>query len=270
MKRSIEPAPARLIWAAQPIAARAVVVFIHGLDGHTARTWGQPGQAGAFIERLQHDLPQVAVAAYDYPSALRAIVADSTLTLQSQANRLAECLRETLLPNFQSVIVIAHCLGGLLTTLALRHLIEQGDLSNPPNSTKQVLLFLLDTPHDLPASGPSQWLTGLLGAVSLTPAALAANADFWRQTVLAAPNSPGSVSSVVSAYAVVSTQPSWVSHLKPDLELPADRVCRLELPHEALTHAPLRDAHDAAVAAEFAPYDFILEKLRAHLQVAPE
>ena len=108
MKRSIEPAPARLIWAAQPKAARAVVVFIHGLDGHTARTWGQPGQAGAFIERLQHDLPQVAVAAYDYPSALRAIVADSTLTLQSQADRLAECLRETLLPNFQNVIVIAH------------------------------------------------------------------------------------------------------------------------------------------------------------------
>lgn len=246
-----------------------MVVFIHGLDGHTARTWGQPGQAGAFIERLQHDLPQVAVAAYDYPSGLRAIVADSTLTLQSQADRLAECLHEALLPIFQSVIVIAHCLGGLLSTLAVRQLVEQGDLGSPPKSTKQLLLFLLDTPHDLPASGPSQWLTGLLGALSLTPAALAANADFWRQTVLAAPHAPGSLRSVVSAYAIVSTQPSWVSHLKPDLELPADRVCRLDIPHEALTHAPLHVVGADLVSSGFPPYDFILERLPAHLQVAP-
>ena len=269
MKRSIEPAPARLIWAVQPPGASAVVVFIHGLDGHTARTWGQPGQAGAFIQRLQRDLPQVAVAAYDYPSALRTIVTDGTLTLQSQADQLAECLRETLLPSFQSVIVIAHCLGGLLCTLAVRHLVEQGDLGNPPKSITQMLLFLLDTPHNVPASGPSQWLTGLLGALSLTPAALAANADFWRQTVLAAPDAPGSVSSLVSAYAIVSTQLSWVSHLKPDLELPADRVCRLDIPHEALTHAPLHDVGVDAVAAGFAPYDFILERSRAHLQVTP-
>lgn len=233
-----------------PPQATTAVVFVHGLGGHRLKSWGAPGQPGAFMARLQADLPQVAVATYSYTSELKTIVADQTLTLSKMANEWARQIRQVLLTRFDTVVIVAHCLGGLLTTMGISALLaECGSSDSERLRRKRVILFLLDAPHDLPSQGPWPWLSGFLDALKLSPEAFRASAALWRKSVLAPNNFPLSV----QAYALTSGQNGWVTALHPDADLPPERVCKAHLSHEDLARAPADGV--------FMPYEFVLSRL---------
>jgi Alpha/beta hydrolase family len=252
LTRSPQSAPASgLEFLVEPPQANVVVAFVHGLGGHHLKSWGAVGQPGAFMRRLQADYPRAAVATYNYTSDLKAIRSDESLTLQALARAWAHAIREPLLAQFQTVVIIAHCMGGLMTTTAVCSLIAGfGDHNGGALRGKRVVLFLLDAPHDLPVEDPDPWLAGFFNALKLAPAALRAQAAFWRNRVLADLNMP----LTVEAFAMTSEPASWVTPLHPDADLPPDRVCRAQLPHEELTKVPARGA--------FIAYDFVLARLR--------
>ena len=250
--RSVQsPVAARLEFLAAPAQAKTAVAFVHGLGGHRLKSWGAVGQPGAFMKRLQADLPHAAVATYDYASEVRTIVSDDSLTLQTMARSWAQSIRKPLLTRFDTVAIIAHCLGGLLTTTAVCALLAG---RGPPGSSalrkKKLVLFLLDAPHDLPEAGPDPWLAGFLNALKLEPSALRAHAAVWRRRVLVNRTLP----LAIQAYALTSGPTGWVTTLHPDADLPPARVCKVRQSHEELTRAPAE--------GPFMPYDFVLSRLR--------
>jgi len=227
-----------------------VIVFVHGLDGTCFDGWGTPDAPGAFITRIGAALPQVAVALWDYPSKLKRIVADRTLGMDVMAADWAEALRERLLPRYSRVAIVAHCLGGLLTTISLRMLLTADAAAVRPGPLKDaLLLFSLDVPFRLPADGPSDWLAGLLAALRLDAGTFAANAAFWRRWVLRR-----QAAFPILAYAVTSAPPGWVSPLGPDADLPRRQVCQVDITHTELIRA--------AAEGAFEPHDFVLARLR--------
>ena len=203
------------------------------------------------MHRLQADFPCAAVATYNYTSDLRAIRSDESLTLQALAQTWAQAIREPLLARFQTVVIIAHCMGGLMTTTAVCSLIAAfGPHDRNALRGKKLVLFLLDAPHDLPVEVPDPWLAGFFEALKLAPSALRDQAAFWRNRVLANLNLPLSV----QAFALTSEPASWVTPLHPDADLPPDRVCRALQPHEELARVPAQGA--------FMAYDFVVGQLR--------
>lgn len=278
---------AGLTFLTSPANARSVVLFVHGLGGHRLDNWGAYGQPGAFILRLQLELPKAAVATYDYPSGLKTILANKALTLEAMACEWSYHLRDELLARFDTVVVVAHCLGGLLATLGTCRLLEasrppalpdarglqSGPQRNRHPGPKRLMLFLLDAPHNLPVGAPSLWLAGFMATLRFSTEDWRVHARLWREKVVAtlgdmngggagcaADGAANAASDDIAAlriepYAIVSRQASWVTPLSPHADLPPARVCHAQLSHEQLPRAP---AH-----GDFASYDFVLSRLQS-------
>lgn len=221
---------------ARPDGATAAVVFLHGLDGHYWRTWGTDENPGTFIRRTIEDLPQLAVAAFDYPARLFGFLDENALTIDEISQAWAESLRETILGKYSTVAIVGYCLGGIVTTLALRRLLSSRAL--PPC---RILAFLLDVPHDWPEC---YLTTGEVLKVEV--ATLHANAEFWR--------AQQQLRNGLSAYAVLSRGDSWTSSFNPAGRLPPDRICSVAVTHVQLTKPPVRGF--------FKPFDFVVREIR--------
>ncbi|MDH5429126.1 MAG: hypothetical protein OEY57_13255 [Nitrospirota bacterium] len=245
----------RLTYFAQPLGARAVVICIQGLHGHLYDSTGSSDETGNLINRLHADLPDIAIAPMTYPWDLRRFKANETLSAGGIAHEIADALNETIFDHCHTVVILGHCLGGLLTTLALPHLLHtRVDLIHRLRVNKnRLVVFLLDSPHDLPKCRLSNFHVGLLKALRLPQAAMRENARFWQWHVLT--DGPDKIP--IEAYAVTSKAESWVTPLNPTAGLSAFQVCQVTISHEALVQVPM--------AGPFEPYDFVLERLREAL-----
>lgn len=241
----------RLIFHSRPDRARTAVAFIHGLGGHFYDNWGAESCPGAFIARMANDLPEAAIATFAYPSGLNRFLGSESLTLAAVTSSWMQVVRDSLLRRYGEVAIVGHCLGGLLTTLALRQLLMAGDTW--PRRLRQeqnhLSLFLLDSPHDLPETGPTEWLAGLMEALSFDAGTLRENAAFWRDRMLRESRHR----CPIPTYAVVSERESWVTPLSPTANLPESRICHVGLSHTELARP--------AATGPFAPYDFVLARL---------
>jgi hypothetical protein len=151
-------------------------------------------------------------------------------------------MREHVFGRYRTVVIVAYCLGGLLTTMGLRQLFSEDGAVSWQKS--ELALFLLDAPHELPEAGPSDWLAGLLDTLDLAPEALRANAVFCRDCF----RLPS-----IQAYAVISEQESWVTACGQTLTARRPGV------HSEPTHTELARA---SAGGTFPPYDFVLSRIR--------
>ncbi len=238
-----------LEFIAEPAGARAVVVFVQGLHGEL---YGADGDAAPFIGRLRHDLPDAAQAICTYPTDLRRYRDNAALNVPELAALLADALRAAVLDRFENVAVVGHCLGGLLITMALPHVMRKAPdyLSRLRRGDCRLTYCLIDSPNDLPKQPLADIHKRLLEALRLPEDAVGDNGRYWREQVLE--RGPGQVP--VNACAVVTTNPSWVTPLNPEAGLSATRVCRVSMPHEAIVKAPTEGS--------FEPYEFVLARLR--------
>ena len=225
-----------------------VIVFIHGLSGHPLDTWGDDEAPAAFAHRLADDFPDVAIATFDYPSSAQRIVDDPDLTFDAMVMSWENVLCEELLRRYCDVAIVAHCLGGTMTMTALRRLLtfdgvedEGGDLR-----TERITVFLLDTMHELPAAGASEWIVGLTSALEFRAETFRTTNTFWHRR-------PTTARPVVETFAIVSSGECWVTPFRPDADLPESCIDRCPQSHVALTKAPR--------AGTFAPYDAVAKRL---------
>jgi pimeloyl-ACP methyl ester carboxylesterase len=92
-------------------ASRALLVFIHGLNGKGYKTWGR------FPEFMFNDY-SFDVAIFDYISLVRRLKGGGA-SLDFCVRRLADCVRE-LEAQYGSIYLVGHSLGGLLAEAAAK------------------------------------------------------------------------------------------------------------------------------------------------------
>lgn len=101
------------------LRAKRLIVFVHGLNGGGYRTWGKFPQF-VFDDPLRDP---VDVALFDYFSGLRRRIFERP-SVPVVAQILTERLQE-LSKDYDEIFIIAHSMGGLISTDALRNYIAQ-------------------------------------------------------------------------------------------------------------------------------------------------
>ncbi|MEM9293131.1 MAG: hypothetical protein AAGD01_15730 [Acidobacteriota bacterium] len=217
----------RLFFTTQPPGAELAVVFLHGLDGHFWNTWGPEDAPGSFPLRLADELPHAAIALFDYPARLQRFLQDPDHTLHRIAQAWARHLVEDLFPRFSRIYILGYCLGGLITTLALRELEDEGRLPSFSEASEHQRfdVLLLDVPH--------RWPEGHLGfskVFELDDQVLGKNAEFWQRQVEA--------SGGLKPHILLSRPGSWITPMDPTAGLGSEWVHQLDLSHEELVQSP--------------------------------
>ncbi|MEJ8847861.1 hypothetical protein [Variovorax rhizosphaerae] len=216
------------------------MLLVHGLGADSDETWG-PGAGGdGFLARLIETEPPYALLCVDYPSRLGLPrSAASLLPLSSLSAGFATALRESLLPAFEKLVIVAYCLGGLVARFALADLLNpQGRAAFSPPSVADggLMLILLDAPEDWPDSpldGPMSAITRML---QVDAPAMQANAAWWRDRFGPA--------SRIDAYAVLSRDHCWVTPFKPGSTVPQERVLRSSVAHLDLVRPSAGGSHE--------------------------
>ena len=209
-------------------------------------------EAGNFVRRACSDLEGAAFATIVYPTDLRRFKANASLTAECIAEHIGACLSSEIIDCYRTVIVVGHCLGGLLTTMALPHLAKTRPdwIHSLRAEGNRLILFLIDAPNGLPKSPLDGIHVGLLKALRLPAAVVARNSRFWEARVL--DRGPDRIP--IDAYAITTSAESWVSQLNPGAGLPERNLCRVAISHQDIVRAP--------EVGPFEPYDFILQKLK--------
>ena len=237
------------LFVSQPLDARTVIVFLHGLDTDAEHGWSQPGASKTFVTRLIEDIPAAAVGTFAYPCTLRHVVGGG-LSIEALARGVADVFCDRLLETYRTIVVVGHCLGGALAVTAMRLLSGRAPhqaVWSPAWASLE--LFLIDAPFAVPDPGPSEWLRGLMEALTYTEELARSNAEFWAELIVGPPQ----LRLPVEAHALISYAPSWVAPLRPDAWLPESNVCRIALSHLDIA----RPAEDGP----FQTYDYVVERL---------
>lgn len=233
-----------VVW--RPSGATGVVLLVHGLGADAADTWGADLQGGGFLGRQLAAAPPHAVAYVDYPARLGLPGAGALPPLSDLSAGLCETIRQSFLPAYDRLAVVAYCLGGLVVNFALAELMADPDASV---ARGRLMTVLLDSPVDWP-DGP---LDGSMAAVArmlrIDASTLRANAAWWREEC--------GPEARVAAHAVVSRDACWVTPFKPGSTVPPDRVLRSHLAHLDLVRPPAAGDHDA--------YDHVAALVADHL-----
>jgi hypothetical protein len=239
------------LFVSQPTDARIVIVFLHGLDTDAEHGWSRPGASKTFVARLIEDIPAAAVGTFAYPCALRHFVGDGGLSIEVLARGVADVFCDRLLETYRTIVVVGHCLGGGIAVTALRLLSERAPQNSVWSPTwANLILFLIDAPFTIPDQGPSEWLRGLMEALTYNEELLETNAEFWADRIVGPPE----LRLPVEAHALISDGPSWVAPLRRDAWLPDSNVRRIALSH--------LDIARPATDGPFPTYDYVIERLR--------
>jgi len=237
-----------LNYITRPRYARGVVIFLHGLNGHCLASWGRPEHPGAFQHRLAAAFPDTAIGYYDYPSHAERILRDEALTLERLAHDWLKTFRGELLPAFERIGIVHHCIGGLLTRFALRRWMSQA--GDDTVRDVRVMLHFLDTPEDWPDKVPSARVRGIMRGLAIDEITLRGCATWW--------SARSSVAGSVEDHAVISAQDNWITPFKPGSTIPARRVLISNVVHAELSCAPM--------IGRYPPYDYVAKQLRRHFR----
>ncbi len=129
-------------WVYPPASppARVAVVFIHGLFGDTDGTWTDEKNGHSFFEYVKAAPgigDKVDVFAFGFTSKM---VGGGSLDVREASNKLYDHLRFHGLMQYDTIVFVAHSMGGLV---AMRTVI-----SNPELSEKTPLMVLYATPQE--------------------------------------------------------------------------------------------------------------------------
>ena len=244
----------QLVGISVPSEAKAAAVFIHGIAGHYLDSWGEKNCPATFLRRLSVDCPSVAVFSADYPSGMDRLVDDDDLTLRRLVEGWANVLGESVMNHYRAVAVIGFCLGGLLTTMAIRQwFVNDAKWAQClASGDGRLMLFLLDTLHQVPnKEDHKEGLVGMRSAFQCGAEEFQENVNFWRGLMkqeFPRERLP------VDAFALLSEGESFVKSWSPHAHLPSHRVHQTKVSHEHLVRPPTGGA--------FFPYDFVASKIR--------
>lgn len=226
---------AGLVVVHHPPASRSIVILMHGVNGHHLESWGPVGQPATFLARLQRDLPSVTISTYAYPSPL----APRNATLTTLTQGWVDTMRALVLPHYDRVAVVGHCLGGLIARFGIPTL---------TSGHSPWLLITLDTPENWSDAPLREPLASIVTTLGLSEPAMRANAAWWSDRPIAG----------LDDHAILSTQHNWVTPFKRGST--TARATSVDVPHTDLTRPPLYGDHAA--------YACVVKDLELHLHSA--
>lgn len=245
-----------LVFLSEPQGATSAAVFVHGLGGTLFGTWGPKGDAAAFPRRLAADLPDTAIATFGYRSGLQRFWRPKKLDMQGLARIWAQTLRDAFFSRYESVHIVCHSLGGILSMLALRHLYTSEPLAKNRliEGELHLSLFFIGVPQEGTGVGPFGWLSAELRALKYNNALLRDLHAFWKGTIRQPRTDlePGQIP--VSVRAVVSEIDNWVSQTSSAWTLEERDTKAVAMSHTDLVKPPLEGEHET--------YDFVLSRIR--------
>lgn len=139
------------------------MIFIHGLNGNSEQAWSSPRAGHAFWPdwlTKDPDFKHVRLFTYDYKSNWKTLRWDRGI--ETIGKEFLHSLHERLATkNAQSkIVIVAHSMGGLVTSAAITHAFENRQYRDFANRFKSVFFF--GTPHGGVLESP----TTILGALA--------------------------------------------------------------------------------------------------------
>lgn len=230
---------------------RDAIVFVHGIAGHPFNSWGNPGGPGAFLTRLGNRVGNVNIFTGGYRSDLEAIFSDKQLTLEALVSGWHDLLLNQVLAHHDRVVIVAHCLGGLLTTMATQKLDQDCPLVTPP----RLCFILMETLFQLPPKHQRRLGSG--GIVEGLSCRLPHFNDHWAfwTPIFEGRKKPNFY---VQPFAILgNNSDGFAAPWRPDAFLSPDRLRHCDLAHEDLSRAPQ--------SGPFAPLDYSVDICRQFL-----
>jgi len=207
----------------------SVIVFIHGIAGDAIGSWGAEGEPGTFPRRMAAAIPAADIVLGGYRSDLDSIFDDDALTLESLIEDWKTVLSEHVLSRFGKVFFVTHCLGGLLTTMAVRRLVQAGE------HLPATRFLLLETLHVLPPKHACREGTGgIMLALDCRASEFAENVAFWTPVFEGRRALPFDFHAEV----VIGLLEGFIAPWRPDAFFPASSITRCGLLHDALSRPP--------------------------------
>lgn len=195
-------------WIIPKPGARLQLVIVPGVEAPTDTKFRS---TLVDLSLCHHDLR---IGVFTYPNSLRNFSDNPSLSLQTVAKACADALMGTLQSSVKTVL-IGHCFGGLILTMAFSQL---------PENRRSTTLVLLDTIADTAQTEISSWLGGLMEHLRV-PETLLKDTAKWLQ-------SPIGQSTPI--FAVMTEAPSWVTQMRPDAFRPQSMQFVVPTDHDDL------------------------------------
>ena len=197
-----------------------LIVFVHGLNGHQYKTWGNFPQL--FLDCKRED-----VGLYGYKSGF-ARIGHLTARFDHQTEELAHQLRDCY---YSQIVLVGHSMGGLLCLGAIRHLIDTGASTA---IHKIAGIVLVGTPQAGSTRVPfwARWMSPdlkLLAAHSV--ALLEIQRRFTDHVVASMFEQSYGRRFTIPTFAVIGTTDLWVDDMSSTLRVPSDQVKRVTGSH---------------------------------------
>lgn len=211
---------------------RDAIVFVHGIAGDPLNSWGSPGNPGAFLTRLGNRVGNVNIFTGGYRSDLEAIFNDRQLTLEALVSGWHDLLVAQVLAHHDRVVIVAHCLGGLLTTMATQKLYRHCPLAAPP----RLCFILMETLFQLPPKHQRRLGSGgIMRGLSCKLLHFNDHWAFWTP-IFEGRKRPNFY---IQPFAILgNNSDGFAAPWRPDAFLPVHRLRHCDLAHEDLSRAP--------------------------------
>jgi len=192
---------------------QALVIFIHGLGGSRYGTWQN------FPAYLYQDCPGVDVGLYAYRTAWRRLRPGKSIDLDDEGVVLAGILRDST-AGYRKVILVAHSMGGILSKVAVKNLIEHNDRDT---LSRLGGLFLMATPQIGSLWVPSilPWFSRDMQVLRPHSRLVSAVTQIFTDRVACDLDMTAVDKFTIPVWAVLAAEDIWVSKLSAGLAIPA-------------------------------------------------
>lgn len=214
---------------------KRAMVLLHGWNGTGQDTWKE------FPKLLEQDFPDDRILLYNYPTSLWGTVARKKYPTPAQIAEVFRTFLENELSDCDSVILLAHSLGGVI---ARKFLVDEIKEGRAETLTIRALIL-----YGSPFNG-SEWdgVVKALTSSSSQPAYVRADSEFlmelqadWSKHIACLDWEVGSTSQLaVPTYAVVGAQDTTVSERSASFY--TNRIRKVMKDHQGLVKP--KDKHD--------------------------